>query len=119
MDDFDNDIDGNIFSDSLTALEERRSLERIRADGARVEVDMAEDTSLRRYVNSRRDEATTALEGLAVVDPHDAIGVARLQHVVAEYLNVRDWIRGEIDQSIQADEQLQRDYRGESTGTID
>ena len=114
MDDYDENED-EFFDEGIALLEARRSLERIRADGARVEVDATEDTSLRRYVNSRRAEAMIAMEGLVVVEPEDALSVAKLQHIVSEYLNVRAWIRGEIEQSRQADEAIQRDYRGEIT----
>lgn len=91
----------------------------MRADGANVRIDVIENTSLRRYVNSRRDEAITALENLAEVDPNDVMAVAKLQHVVSEYLNVRAWILGEIEGSVRAHEKLQQDHDGENTYDID
>lgn len=115
----DDDGDDEFFDDGLATLEERRRMERIRADGARVEVDMAEDTSLRRYVDARRKAAILALEEIVSVDPASALRVAELQHSVAEYLNVRAWVRGEIEKSVRADEIIQRDFRGESTDIDD
>lgn len=92
----------------LREIERRSDLERTRANGAAVEIDAAENTSLRRYMTARRTAALEALASLASVDPKDAIEVMRHQAIVHGYLTVREWVRSEVEASKQAHEQLTR-----------
>jgi hypothetical protein len=110
----DYEDDAEVYDNGLLGLEQKADLERIRARGARVEVDLAEDTSLRRYVQSRRARSIEALQALVFVEPENALAVAGFQHIVAEYLNVREWARGEIEASVMADNQILGEHRGET-----
>lgn len=110
------DDDDDIYNLGIENMEAKRDLHRRVADGARVEADLSSDSSLKRYVEARRLHAADALARLVEVDATDSIGIARLQHTVAEYLNVRNWARGVIQDSIAADNALQGNYGdGEST----
>lgn len=111
MDEFDDEID-DFLGAGLADLEVRHDLERRRSFGARVEVDLTENTPLNAYVANRRRKATEAIAVLVGIDASDAIGITKAQAVVAQYLTVRDWARGVIEDSDAADEILQ----GESNG---
>lgn len=106
--------DDDIYELGLENIEAKRDLHRRVADGARVEYDLTSDSSLKRYFEARRLMARDALARLVAMSPTDAVGIAREQHVVAEFLNVRDWARGVIQDSIAADQELQGNH-GEST----
>mgnify|MGYP003385936207 CR=1 FL=1 len=106
------DGDDDVFDAGVGELERRSDLERIRAQGARVEVELTEDTPFRRYVTARRTEAVEAMMRITMADPNDPIAVLREQHIIKEYLRVRNWARAEIEASIEADAMLQEDHRG-------
>ncbi len=114
MEIYEDDLDDGVFGVGIREIERRADLERIRAQGARVEVELTEDTPFRRYVEFRRSEATAALARLSVTDATDAIAVLREQHIIAEYLRVREWSRVQIEASIEADHSLQEDHRDQA-----
>tara|TARA_R110000868_G_scaffold57824_1_gene178425 strand:- start:1060 stop:1401 length:342 start_codon:yes stop_codon:yes gene_type:complete len=109
--DFYND-DDDVFDHGVGELERRADLERTRAQGVRVEVELTEDTPFRRYVLARRAGAIEAMARITVADPADQVAVLREQHIIQEYLRVRNWARSEIEASIEADTHLQEGNRG-------
>lgn len=99
-------IDDEMEGDALHEMERRADLQRIRAKGIQVEIDATDDTPLHRYMVARRVDAVEALLSLAGADPKDAIEVMRLQSVVRGYMDIREWVRMEIEASKVAHDQL-------------
>lgn len=119
MNDIDDDETDGFLDAGLSDLERRHDLQRKVAFGARVEVELTEDSTLRRYMDNRRVRAMEAISRLVATDARDAIAIAREQAIIAEFLTVRDWVRNTIDIANDADETIQREYRGESSDNDD
>lgn len=102
----DDEID-DFSDDAISALEIRHDMQRRRAFGARVDVDLRDtSTTLHAYVGATRARAMEALVALAGADAADALAITRLQAVVTQYLDVRDWTRGVIQDAQRAHDAL-------------
>lgn len=109
----DADDEDGVFGVGISELERRSSLERIRADGVAVEIELTEDTAFSRYVRLCRKEAIAAMNRMAVdVDPNDASSVLECQQIIKAYLHVRSFALGAIEKSIDADQRIQEDASG-------
>jgi hypothetical protein len=102
------------YSDAITRMEERADYERTRAEGVQVEIDLTENTTFARYVQSQRNLAIGALTRLMAIEPTDPIAILREQNIISSYLHVRAWAMGAIESSEVADQMIQeasRDYQ--------
>lgn len=118
MDDFDDEDE--FAAAGVAEAEQRHDLQRDVAIGTTVEFQAAESGSvLSLYMADRRRMAMAALVDLAHADPRDAIEVGRLQSVVREYLNVRDWVRQKIEAADDADAMLKEAGHGEEADDTD
>ncbi len=105
----DNEEVDDFLHAALGGMEQRADLERIRAMGVRVEVDLDDErSSLSQYVAHVREAAIAALDALARCDASNALAITRHQSVVRQYLDVRDWARAVIEASVSADEGLRQ-----------
>ena len=119
MDDFDDEID-EFLSSGVSEIERRHDLQRRVSLGAAVEFQATEpDSVLGMYMADRRRVAVEALVGMVGADPNGAIELAALQHVVQEYLNVRDWVRRHVEEAQTADQMINEDASGPETDDTD
>lgn len=109
------DLVNQFFSDSLGDLERRRRLERTGRLAAEIEIDLEESGPLGLYVKSRREEAAEAMRVLAAIDPRDAITITDAQATVREYLRVCDWVAARMEEAVEAEREIKRDYLNEGT----
>lgn len=113
MDDFEDEID-EFLDAGLGEIERKHDLQRRVAFGATVEFQAADPSSvLSLYMADRRRMAMQAIAELAYVDAENAIAVGTLQGAVREYLNVRDWVRQQVEAADDADMIMQGEDRGQ------
>lgn len=101
------------FADSLTEMERRHALERAGRISAEIQIDLETGGPLALYAKGRREDATAAMQELAIVDPKDAVGIAMLQATVREYLRVCEWVSARGEEAAEAERIIKREYPDE------
>lgn len=119
MDDFDDEID-EFLNGAVSEIERRQDMQRQISFGVTVEFQAGDPGSvLNQYMRDRRVSAMEAMAGLASVHATDAIAIGQLQSAVAEYLNVRDWVRKSVEAATDADVMMQGEDSGPDADDTD
>lgn len=101
------------YRETISNLEDRKRLERVRTTAAHIEVDFERSGPLALYIKSRRGEAAEALRVLVESDPRDAVRIAQAQSTVHEYLRACDWVEAHIEAAAEADREIREGLDGE------
>lgn len=105
------EIDVDEFAnEQLSELERRDQLESAGRLGAEIYVEVKDKGPLGLFLKARRELAAEALLSLARIDPRDQVAIAEQQAIVKEYLSLVEWIKQGIDEAVEAEETIAREY---------
>lgn len=109
-DDDGSSYDAEPFVEGLAEIERRRDKEMAVTLGEDVQADLVERGPLGVYLTQCQIRAIDSLCQLVTIDPGDGPNIGRLQASVQEYIKVRGWIRGVMNDATVSAQEIDEEW---------